>query len=110
MTTINSMPLKSGEAKINLQKGSLSTEGLAIKVSGANNGVVLYYDCGNATPITFKGGDTVFGGDFTVTVPGGEGYCALDIGAAIQKSGTYKDHILLTAATNDCTVGLIELI
>ncbi len=110
MTVINSMALKVGQGKYDLQTAGLSSDPIAIKVNGANNGVILYFDCGASTAIHFKGSDTVLGGDMSVTVPGGEGYCSLDIGSVIQKSGTYKDHILVYADTTDCSVGLIELI
>lgn len=110
MRVINSMTLKNAEAKYNLPTASLSGEMVAIKVEGANNGVVLFFDNGGPTVITFKGGDTVLGGDKTITVPGGMGYLSLDIGAFIQKSGEYKDHIILASDTVDCSVGLIELI
>ena len=110
MKVINSMALKNGQAKCSLPTASLSGDMVAIKVEGTNNGVILHFDTGTSTPITFKGGDTVFGGDKTVIVPGGMGYMALDIGAFIQKSGEYKDHIILESDTTDCTVGLIELV
>lgn len=109
MKVINSLKLKMGEGRSALQTSTFE-EPLAIKVDGANNGVVLCYDTGNDIPLTFKGSDTVLGGDKVITLPTGIGYMALDIGPFVQTSGAYKGHIIVEGDSIDGTIGLIELI
>lgn len=107
MNVINSMPIKLGESITQTITTSCS-EPVAIKVHNVNNGALLQFDCMDAT-LTFKGDDTVFGGDKVVKLSG-IGYYSLDLGGIVQKSGEYKDHVLIETDATGCDIGLIELI
>jgi hypothetical protein len=82
----------------------------AFRVSGGNNGALLYLEAPEITKLEIKGGNSVFGGeDCVIDIDYGTNLIPIETGPFIQVSGENKGCILMQTPGKLTIAELIEL-